>query len=320
MSAFAVSPWQVSRDADRRFTQLTRGLLVLYIIAGIVIPLIKLTQPEEKPELDEARYVTLVPPQPPKPKVTPLPPQPKPAKSEPKPAPKPQPKPELTQEQKVQQAREKAAQKMQDEFGGVDILVNNAGVGLEGPVLEATYADYDFGIGVNLGGVINGFVEFVPQMVAHGRGGHIVSTASLAAEVVMPDHLAIYAASKAAVCHYCEAVKGVLGTKDIGVSILLPGPVKSRIHEAHENRPEQFRAESGYKSSEERLSRRIVGDDWMDPIEVGNLVTDGILSNATYLVTHGVFRPAMQARFDALMAATPDRAEPLPDFGRYRDE
>jgi len=193
-------------------------------------------------------------------------------------------------------------------------------VGLEGPVLEATYADYDFGIGVNLGGVINGHVEVVPQMIAHGRGGHIVSTASLAAEVVMPDHLAIYAASKAAVCHYCEAVKGVLGTKGIGVSILLPGPVKSRIHEAHENRPEHLRTESGYKASEERLSRRIVGDDWMDPIEVGNLVADGILSNATYLVTHGVFRPAMQARFDAVMAATPDRSEPLPDFGKYRDE
>jgi NAD(P)-dependent dehydrogenase (short-subunit alcohol dehydrogenase family) len=213
-----------------------------------------------------------------------------------------------------------AAQKMQDEFGGIDVLVNNAGVGLEGPVLEATYADYDFGIGVNLGGVINGHVEFVPQMIAHGRGGHIVSTASLAAEVVMPEHLAIYAASKAAVCHYCEAVKGVLGTKGIGVSILLPGPVKSRIHEARQNRPEHLRAESGYSASEKRLSRRIVGDDWMDPVEVGNLVADGILSNATYLVTHGVFRPAMQARFDAVMAATPDRAEPLPDFGKYRDE
>jgi NAD(P)-dependent dehydrogenase (short-subunit alcohol dehydrogenase family) len=217
-------------------------------------------------------------------------------------------------------AYREAAQKMQDEFGGIDILVNNAGVGLEGPVLEATYADYDFGIGVNLGGVINGHVEFVPQMIAHGRGGHIVSTASLAAEVVMPEHLAIYAASKAAVCHYCEAVKGVLGTKGIGVSILLPGPVKSRIHEASQNRPEHLRAESGYSASEKRLSRRIVGDDWMDPVEVGNLVADGILSDATYLVTHGVFRPAMQARFDAVMAATPDRAEPLPDFGKYRDE
>src|SRR3569832_2867645 len=78
-------------------------------------------------------------------------------------------------------AYREAAQKMQNEFGGIDILVNNAGVGLEGPLLEATYADYDFGIGVNLGGVINGFVEFMPQMIAHGRGGHIVSTASLAA-------------------------------------------------------------------------------------------------------------------------------------------
>jgi NAD(P)-dependent dehydrogenase (short-subunit alcohol dehydrogenase family) len=213
-----------------------------------------------------------------------------------------------------------AAERMQTDFGGIDILVNNAGVGLEGPVLEATYADYDFGFGVNIGGVINGHVEFVPQMIAHGRGGQIVSTASLAAEVVMPEHLAIYAASKAAVCHYCEAIKGVLGTKGIGVSILLPGPVKSRIHEANENRPEHLRAESGYKASEERLSRRIVGDDWMDPIEVGNLVADGILSNATYLVTHGVFRPGMQARFDAVMAATPDRSEPLPDFGKYREE
>ena len=217
-------------------------------------------------------------------------------------------------------AYREAAQKMQEEFGGIDILVNNAGVGLEGPILEATYADYDFGIGVNLGGVINGFVEFVPQMIAHGRGGHIVSTASLAAEVVMHDYLAIYAASKAAVCHYCEAVKGKLGENGIGVSVLLPGPVKSRIHEAHENRPEHLRAESGYKSSEERLSRRIVGDDWMDPVEAGTMVADGILSNATYIITHGVFRPAMQARFDAVMAATPDRTEPLPDFGRYRED
>ncbi len=217
-------------------------------------------------------------------------------------------------------AYREAAEKMQDEFGGIDILVNNAGVGLEGPVLEATYADYDFGFGVNVGGVINGFVEFVPQIIAHGRGGHIVSTASLAAEVVMPEHLAIYAASKAAVCHYCEAVKGVLGTKGIGVSILLPGPVKSRIHEASQNRPEQFREGSGYSASEARLSRRIVGDDWMDPVEVGNLVADGIVSNATYLVTHGMFKAAMRARAEAVLAATPDRTEAMPDFNRFREE
>ena len=213
-----------------------------------------------------------------------------------------------------------AAERMQGEFGGIDILVNNAGVGLEGPILEATYADYDFGFGVNLGGVINGHVAFLPQMVANGRGGHIVSTSSLAAEVVMPEQMAIYGASKAAVCHYCEAIKPKLMEHGIGVSILLPGPVASNIHEASQNRPQHLRAGSGYTASEERLSRRIVGDDWMQPEEVGDLVADGILANRTYLITHGLYRSAMVARHEALMAAVPDRVEPVPDFNRFRDE
>jgi len=213
-----------------------------------------------------------------------------------------------------------AAQRMQDEFGGIDILVNNAGVGLEGPLLEATYADYDFGFGVNVGGVINGFTEFMPQMIAHGRGGHIVSTASLAAEVVMPANMAIYAASKAAVCHFCESVKAELAEHDIGVSILLPGPVKSNIHETIDNRPEHLREGSGFVASEKKLSRRIVSDDWMDPLEVGNLVADGILADTTYIVTHGLYKEAMRARCTAVLDATPDRIEKVGSFGNYREE
>ncbi|MFM5925192.1 MAG: SDR family NAD(P)-dependent oxidoreductase [Novosphingobium sp.] len=199
-----------------------------------------------------------------------------------------------------------AAAQMQADFGGIDILVNNAGVGLEGPVLKATYADYDFGFGVNIGGVINGFVEFLPQMLAHGRGGHIVSTASLAAEVVMPAHLAIYAASKAAVCHYCEAVKGELGEQGIGVSILLPGPIKSNIHEANKNRPEHLRSGSGYTESEAQLAQRQVGESWMEPEEVGEMVARGILENSTYIVTHGIFKEWQRARAQAVLDATPD--------------
>lgn len=202
-----------------------------------------------------------------------------------------------------------AAQRMQDEFGGIDILVNNAGVGLEGPVLLATYADYDFGFGVNVGGVINGFVEFMPQMIAHGRGGHIVSTASLAAEVVMPHYLAIYAASKAAVCHYCEAVKDELGSHGIGVSILLPGPIKSNIHQAQQNRPEHLRSGSGFTDSEAQLAQRQVSDSWMEPEEVGAIVADGILTNRTYIVTHGIFKDWQRARSQAVLDATPDVVE-----------
>ncbi|AKH41105.1 NAD(P)-dependent dehydrogenase (short-subunit alcohol dehydrogenase family) [Altererythrobacter atlanticus] len=218
------------------------------------------------------------------------------------------------------EAYREAAARMQKEFGGIDILVNNAGVGLEGPILEATYADYDFGFGVNVGGVINGFIEFLPQMVAHGRGGHIVSTASLAAEVVMPPHLAIYAASKAAVCHYCEAVKPELMEKGIGVSILLPGPVKSNIHETQQNRPAHLLEGSGFKDSEKKLSRRIVGENWMEPEEAGMLVADGILANQTYIITHGFYKDAMRARAQAVLGATPDKVEDAPDFGRFREE
>ncbi|MCP5396199.1 MAG: SDR family NAD(P)-dependent oxidoreductase [Sphingomonadaceae bacterium] len=204
------------------------------------------------------------------------------------------------------EAYAKAAEQMQRDFGGIDILVNNAGVGPEGPVLSATYADYDFGIGVNLGGVINGFVSFLPQMVEHGRGGHIVSTASLAAEVVMPGTMAIYAASKAAVCHYCEAVKPDLGAVGIGVSILLPGPIKSNIHETGQNRPEHLREGSGFVSSEAQLSQREVADWWMEAEEVGEMVAKGILEDTTYIVTHGIFKNHMRARAEAVLAATPD--------------
>ena len=157
-------------------------------------------------------------------------------------------------------------------------------------------------------------------MIAHGRGGHIVSTASLAAEVVMPPHLAIYAASKAAVVHYCEAAKAELATKDIGVSILLPGPVKSRIHEAAQNRPEHLRQGSGYGDSEAKLGRRIVGDNWMEPEDVGTMVAEAILADRTYIITHGFFKDGMRARAEAVLAATPDRVEEAPDFGQYRDE
>jgi NAD(P)-dependent dehydrogenase (short-subunit alcohol dehydrogenase family) len=213
-----------------------------------------------------------------------------------------------------------AAQRMLDEFGGIDILVNNAGVGLEGPLLQATYADYDFGFGVNLGGVINGFTEFLPQMVAHGRGGHIVSTASLAAEVVMPTQMAIYAASKAAVCHYCESAKAELAQHGIGVSILLPGPVKSNIHETQANRPPHLLEGSGFRDSEARLSRRIVGENWMEAEDVGTLVADGIMADTTYIVTHGFYKDAMRARCEAVLGATPDRQEEAPDFGQFREE
>src|SRR5262249_49548477 len=79
-----------------------------------------------------------------------------------------------------------AAEESERVFGKVHVLVNNSGVGITGPFAGITYADWDFGLAVNLGGVINGLQTFLPRIRAHGEGGHVVNTASLAALVSMP--------------------------------------------------------------------------------------------------------------------------------------
>lgn len=198
------------------------------------------------------------------------------------------------------------AERMKIELGGIDILVNNAGVGVEGPVLKAGYADWDFGIGVNLGGVINGLQSFLPQMIAHGRGGHVVNTSSLAAAVRMPSNFAIYAASKAAVLNLSENLQAEFALNGIGISVLCPAFVRSNIHEAALNRPAHLRTGSGFGESEALLLERPPGNDWMDPDKVGEIVAQGILACDLYIVTHGEFRDKMRERADALIAATPD--------------
>ena len=200
------------------------------------------------------------------------------------------------------------ADRMDIELGGIDILINNAGVGVEGPVLDAGYADWDFGLGVNLGGVVNGLQSLLPRMIAHGRGGHVVNVSSLAAAVRMPSNFAIYAAGKAAVLNLSENLREELAGKGIGMSVLCPAFVRSNIHEAALNRPAHLRIGSGFTQSEASLLERPPGDDWMDPETVGEIVADGILANRLYIVTHGEFRDKMRERNQALMDAVPEAA------------
>ncbi|WP_421847113.1 SDR family NAD(P)-dependent oxidoreductase [Novosphingobium sp.] len=200
------------------------------------------------------------------------------------------------------------AERMDIELGGIDILVNNAGVGVEGPVLEAGYADWDYGLGVNLGGVVNGLQSFLPRMIAHGRGGHVVNVSSLAAAVHMPANFAIYAAGKAAVLNLSENLREELAGKGIGMSVLCPAFVRSNIHEAALNRPVHLREGSGFRENEATLLQRPPGNDWMDPEMVGEIVAEGVLANRLYIVTHGEFRNKMRERSEALLDAVPEAA------------
>jgi NAD(P)-dependent dehydrogenase (short-subunit alcohol dehydrogenase family) len=203
-----------------------------------------------------------------------------------------------------------AADEAERVFGRVHVLCNNAGVGIEGPFGETGYSDWDFGLGVNLGGVINGLTTFLPRIRAHGEGGHVVNTASLAAFTVMPPHLAIYVTAKAAVVALSEAIRAELGSQGIGVTVLCPGPVKSSIHELSRNRPARFPVSQAFRQAADKLGQRQISPLWMEPTEVGAMVRDAVVEDRLYVITHGEWRPMVQARNEAILASMPTDSNP----------
>ena len=156
----------------------------------------------------------------------------------------------------------RAADAAEARFGKIHMLIGNAGIGVMGPVLDARYDDWDWGMGVNLGGVINGLVTILPRIKAHGEGGQIVTTSSQSALIPI-SYSAIYTAAKAAVLGISEAIRGELAAENIGVSAFMPGPVQSHIAHSGELRPAEYRSDSGYKQREEELEKRPVSPLWM---------------------------------------------------------
>ncbi|HEY0105623.1 MAG TPA: SDR family NAD(P)-dependent oxidoreductase [Rhizomicrobium sp.] len=195
-------------------------------------------------------------------------------------------------------------------FGKIHVLVNNAGVGIIGPVATATYSDWDFGIDVNLGGVVNGICTFLPRMIAQGEGGHIVTTSSISALSPSPRDSVIYATTKAATLAMSESMRDELADHKIGVSVLMPGPFKTNIREVGSNRPARYQAQSGYRDVEARLETREDAADWLDPIEAGTMVVDAIRADRLYVITHGEFKGWAESKFEDILAAFPAPRDP----------
>jgi NAD(P)-dependent dehydrogenase (short-subunit alcohol dehydrogenase family) len=195
-------------------------------------------------------------------------------------------------------------------FGKVHVLVNNAGVGIQGPFSGITYEDWDFGLAVNLGGVVNGLQTFLPRIRVHGEGGHVVNTASLAALVPMPAQFVIYVAAKAAVVTISESIRDELSQENIGVTVLCPGPIRTNIGELAENRPPQFGVGEAFRAAEEAGATKVPFPSMMEPSEVGRLVLDAIRRDELYVITHGEWRPSHEARHAAQLAAMPTKLDP----------
>lgn len=206
-----------------------------------------------------------------------------------------------------------AADAAEAAFGKIHILVNNAGVAVVGPTELATFADWDWVNGVNVGGAINGVVTILPRILAHGEGGHIVCTASMSA-LVPVGGTAIYSAGKAYVTSMMECMRPELESRGVICSAFCPGAVQSNIAEAGKTRPAEL-ADTGYADADKR---RQSGGNLMHLYqtkdEVGERVLRGILADELYILTHSEFLDGVRERGEATTLAVQDHLVENPEY------
>ena len=196
------------------------------------------------------------------------------------------------------------------EFGRLHILVNNAGISVFGPMDKATYQDWDWILGVNLGGVINGLVTFLPHMEAHGETGHVVNVASMAAFLAGPQ-AGIYTTSKFAVRGLTESLRYTLAPTRLGVSLMCPGLVDTNAYASALKRPAEF-AETGLGTADPAVLGQLapVFATGMSIEEAGQRLVAGMKRGDFWILSHGGYEEDFREIHDELMAALPQEVQP----------
>src|SRR3984957_5788331 len=203
---------------------------------------------------------------------------------------------------------ERAAKASYEAFGNVHVVCNNAGVGGGSGIDNNSLDNYHWVLDVNLMGVLHGIRSFLPHIRAHGEGGHIVNTASMAG---MNSGLGFspYSASKFAVVNMSEGLAMQLAPLGIGVTVLCPGFVRTRIFDSGRNRPERYGpaltpdpASAGGRLLAEL---RRLGQAGLDPAAVAARVLAAIRADEFNVFTHAgaEWRAELAERFDAILAA-----------------
>lgn len=189
------------------------------------------------------------------------------------------------------------AQEVGRVLGPVHLLCNNAGVAVGGaPLWELEGHDWEWCLDVNLWGVIHGIRAFVPAMVAHGEAGHVVNTASLAGHLATP-MLGPYNTSKYAVVGLSETLRAELAmlASSIGVSVLCPGFVRTRIAESARNRPDHLPEPDRTTTEGAALLEGAT-----PPEDIAQVVLDAVREDRFWIVPHAYALPAIEARFEAI--------------------
>ena len=212
-----------------------------------------------------------------------------------------------------------AADEVERVFGGPpQLLFNNAGVNTFGPTEKSTYEDWDWLMGVLLGGVINGMQTFVPRMIAAGQGGYIVNTSSMGG-FQGSDAAAIYCAAKAAVNNLSESYNKSLKKYGIGVSVCCPANIRSNIAEATLTRPEHLK-NTGYLVNDDSInSLRRIHSAGMEPTELAGHIKQGIEDEQLYIIPYPEEKEGLERHFKEIVdSVLPMEADP--EGARHRTE
>ena len=212
------------------------------------------------------------------------------------------------------------ADEVEAELGAVHVICNNAGVYRGGSMDAVTYEDWDWIMGVNVGGVINGVQTWINRIKAHGQGGHIVNTASMAGMITSPG-LGVYNTSKFAVVGMSEGLRSDLEAHDIGVSVLCPGMVRTQILDSERTRPENYAPDDATAEEAAELQSQVMHlamNTGIDAADVAELVVEGVRHNLMYLFPHPELKGSVEERVAAILEAfgeaDPERVKAQEEF------
>jgi NAD(P)-dependent dehydrogenase (short-subunit alcohol dehydrogenase family) len=192
-----------------------------------------------------------------------------------------------------------------DAYGTAQLIFPNAGVSVSGATWDMTADDWSWVLGVNVFGVAHMVRSFVPPLVATGARGHVCITASVAGYMNQPGFGA-YNASKHAVVAIAESLAGDLreAGHPIGVTLLAPWFVRTKLAQAGRNRPRELADATPPSDFMRGVSARLGtwGDTTQQPDEVAALALDAIARGQFAVFPYEPSKEAVRDRIDAVLA------------------
>lgn len=198
---------------------------------------------------------------------------------------------------------QRAAAETFSAFGKVHVLCSNAGVFAGGALERITPGDWDWIVGVNLMGFAHVVQAFLPHIRTHEEGGHVVATSSLTAMIAVPG-LGPYNASKAGILALSQTLAAELSGSSIGVSVVFPGVMRTRIAESARKRPKRFGEPTAGSEAVNTFTSLV--SSGMDPEEVAEKVMHGIKENELHIFTHPEWRITLEEYFQGMLASYPN--------------